>query len=337
MGLKYSSFAIRGIDVSQFNGKIDWTKMTSISHNFCAVRGGYGRVKDFRFDENWAGSKNKVDRTIYWYLDYYSNHIKGWGADGVSDRDWGRQQADACYASQKNDPSAYIWLDIENGNPAYAPSLSSVASRAKTIARGFLERMDELNKKKNGIYCSIGLLSWFDTWFKDRPLWVAWYNESQTPTSVRKAVTDAGWLGKCMIWQYASHGCTNGDGVPQGKNLGTEITELDLNWFLGTVIDYALLFGKPVVVTPEDETPVDQPDEEPIDVTGEFTKYMINTGKLNVRAMPTTNSKVLGQVYVDANVNIAPGITPGIGSVQGWVRLFGQEQYVSLDYLKKIS
>jgi GH25 family lysozyme M1 (1,4-beta-N-acetylmuramidase) len=336
MGLKYSSFAIRGIDVSQFNGAIDWLKLTSISHNFCAVRGGYGRVKDFRFDENWAAAKGKVDRTIYWYLDYYSNHIKGWGADGVSDRDWGRQQADACYAAQKIDPSAIIWLDIENGNPAYAPALSSVSTRAKTIAKGFLERMDELNKKKNGIYCSVGLLSWFDTWFKDRPLWVAWYNESQTPDSVRKAVAATGWIGKVMIWQYASHGCVYGDGVPQGKNLGTQILELDLNWFLGTVNDYALLFGKPVVVTPEDETPIELPEDDPIDVTGEFVAYLINTGKLNVRALPTTNSKIVGSYLSGWPVNVEKSVDLGVGSLTGWKRLYGQQGYLSMDYLKKV-
>lgn len=339
MGLKYSSFAIRGIDVSQFNGTIDWVKLTVITHNFCIHRGGYGRVTDSQFKRNWAESKGKVNRSIYWYMDYYSNHIKGWGVDNVSDRDWGRMQADACFAAQKHDPSVYVWLDIENGNPAYAPVLSSVATRAKTIAKAFLERMDELNKKKNGIYCSIGLLSWFDTWFKDRPLWVAWYNESQTVASVIKAVTATGWIGKCMIWQYASHGEIYGDGVAQGLNLGTKIKQLDLNVFMGTAADYEYLFGAPVVVvvTPEDEKPVEEPeDETPIDVTGEFLEYVINTRELNVRALPTTNSKIVGSYLSGWPVNVEKSVDLGIGSKTGWKRLYGQQGYLAMDHLKKV-
>ncbi len=339
MGLKYSSFAIRGIDTSQFNGTIDWVKLTSVTHNFCIHRGGYGRVTDSQFKRNWAESKGKVNRSIYWYMDYYSNHIKGWGVDNVSDRDWGRMQADACFAAQRHDPSVYVWLDIENGNPAYAPVLSSVATRAKTIAKAFLERMDELNKKKNGIYCSIGLLSWFDTWFKDRPLWVAWYNESQTVVSVRKAVTATGWIGKCMIWQYASHGEIYGDGVAQGLNLGTKIKQLDLNVFMGTAADYEYLFGAPVVVvvTPEDEKPVEEPeDETPIDVTGEFLEYVINTKELNVRALPTTNSRIVGSYFSGWPVNVEKSVDLGIGSKTGWKRLYGQQGYLAMDFLKKV-
>ena len=217
MGTKFSSFAIRGVDVSQFNGTVDWSKIMAIKPHFSGIRLGFGVVADDQAVANWKNAKGKVNRLAYWYMDYYSNHIKGWGADGVSDRDWGRRQAEACWKLIKDDQDGSVFLDIENGNPAYAPALSVVATRAKAIARGFLERMDELNGKKNGIYCSIGLLSWFDAWFKDRQLWCAWYNESQTIESVRKAVKNAGWVGKLLIWQYASHGCTNGDGVPQGS------------------------------------------------------------------------------------------------------------------------
>lgn len=336
MGLKYSSFAIRGIDVSQFNGTIDWVKLASITHNFCGIRMGFGVVADTQAEANWKAAKYKCNRMPYWYLDYYSNHLSGSAVNGMDDAEWGKRQAEKAWSMLKGDMEGILWLDIENGNPAYAPALTQVRTRALKIAKSFLLRSDELSGQRAGIYSSIGWLNWFDTWFNDRLLWCAWYNENQTIESVKKAVAATGWLGKVMIWQYASHGCTNGDGVPQGLNLGTKIPELDLNWFLGSASDYVALFGNPVVVTPEDETPVDQPEEEPIDVTGEFTKYIINTGKLNLRSLPTTSSKVVGSLVTQTPVNIATGITPGIGSVQGWVRLFGQEQYLSLDYLKKI-
>ena len=50
MGLKYSSFAIKGIDVSQFNGTVDWDKIVA---DFSGIRVGYGHTIDTKFKENW--------------------------------------------------------------------------------------------------------------------------------------------------------------------------------------------------------------------------------------------------------------------------------------------
>ena len=119
-------------------------------------------------------------------------------------------------------------------------------------------------------------------------------------------------------------------------NLGTKLKELDLNAFAGTAADYSALWGKPVVVTPEDETPIEQPeDETPIDVTGEFVEYVINTDRLNVRALPTTNSRVVGSYVSGWPVNVEKSVDLGIGSTTGWKRLYGQQGYLSLDLLKK--
>ncbi|PKO02088.1 MAG: hypothetical protein CVU43_09725 [Chloroflexi bacterium HGW-Chloroflexi-5] len=334
--MKFSSFDINMFDISHFNGKIDWSKFLTPKPDILGIRMGYGVVTDDRAVENWQNAKGKVNRVAYWYMDYYSNHIKGWGADGVSDKDWGIREAEACWKLLKNDPEGIVFLDIENGNPAYAPDLSAVTGRAQTIAKAILQRMDELNGKKNGIYCSLGLLSWFSAWFKDRPLWVAWYNEYQTAESVQKAVKAAGWVGPCVIWQYASHGCLNGDGVPQGRILGTELKELDLNGWIGTAAQYSALFGKPVVVTPEDEVPVEEPeDETPIDVT-DFINYRVTASKgLAIRELPTTKSTLLGYWLFNAPVTLGKSIDQGVGSVQGWSELEGQKGYMSLDWLRK--
>ena len=51
MGITFTSFPIRGVDVSQFNGNIDWSK---VNCNFAVIRAGYGRTLDKRFKVNWA-------------------------------------------------------------------------------------------------------------------------------------------------------------------------------------------------------------------------------------------------------------------------------------------
>ena len=271
MGLKFSSFSIRGIDVSQFNGSIDWSKVSCF---FAGIRVGYGRVLDTRFLTNWQNAKGKVKRIPYWYMDYYSNHNTNSSANGISDAEWGQIQADTCWETIKNDPEGIVFLDIENGNSSFAPAISTVATRAQTIARAFLERMDTLNGKTNGIYCSLGLLNWFAAWFKSRPLWVAWYNEAQTVQSVLNAVSNAGWSGKCLIWQYASDGDIDDDGAADGISMGMQYQFLDLNAWSATSEDYAVLFS------------YSQPEEEIEDT--ELFKVKILINNLTVRTGPGT-------------------------------------------------
>jgi GH25 family lysozyme M1 (1,4-beta-N-acetylmuramidase) len=244
MGINFSSFSIRGIDVSQFNGTIDWTK---VSAHFSAVRVGYGRTIDTKFVTNWQNAKGRVKRIPYWYMDFYSNHMSSSAVYGTADADWGKAQANTCWNALKNDPEGIVFLDIENTNVTGAPPITTVTTRAQTIARAFLEEMDALNAKTNGIYCSLGMLSWFASWFKDRPLWVAWYNEAQTAATVLAAVANKGWTGKCLMWQYASDGDVNDDGSADGITMGMQYKFLDLNGWLASAQDYANLFNSEVV------------------------------------------------------------------------------------------
>src|SRR5581483_5374006 len=49
--------AIRGVDVSVYQGKIDWTKVASSGIKFAFIRAGDGMSKDSRFQDNWTGAK----------------------------------------------------------------------------------------------------------------------------------------------------------------------------------------------------------------------------------------------------------------------------------------
>ena len=82
MGITFASFPIRGVDVSQFNGTIDWSK---VNCNFAVIRSGFGRTIDRSFKINWANARGRVKRMSYWYLDYYSNYKTGSAINGTSD------------------------------------------------------------------------------------------------------------------------------------------------------------------------------------------------------------------------------------------------------------
>jgi hypothetical protein len=161
----------------------------------------------------------------------------------------------------------YVFLDIESGHPSYSPSITS-NSRAKTMARAFLERMDQLNGKRNGIYCSVGLLSWFDTWFRDRPLWVAWYPyrsvQGLDASDIIYMVEKQGWKVKPIIWQYASDGIVNDDGIKAGKTyFKTQMAEMDLNGWVGTQAQYEYMFDT-TVTPPLPDDPIEIPDDETV-------------------------------------------------------------------------
>ena len=322
MGLKYSSFAIRGIDVSVFNGTIDWTK---VSANFSGIRVGYGRTIDTRFKSNWLNSKGKVNRIPYWYMDYYNNHISTHPAFGMTDEAWGQSQAEFCWATLKDDPSGAVMLDIESTNGNYAPKIETVPERAQAIAKAFLERMDELNKKRNGIYCSLGLLSWFSEWFKDRPLWVAWYPYRSVSgldsSDIVYLVKKQGWKVAPLIWQYASDGDVDDNGSEDGLSMGMQYEFLDLNGWVGTPDQYSALFGGPVVVVPT-------PEPEPEYIPG---KYQITAQPyLFIREGMSATSNKAGRYDPGAKVNIS--------RVSGdWGLVEGQQHFIYLGYAEKIS
>lgn len=84
---------IRGIDVSQYNGAIDWSKTGAFA--FAGIRVGHGNVKDAKFDVNWQRAKGLVARMPYWYGDYYSHRITNMG---LSDAQRGVKPAQNCYS-----------------------------------------------------------------------------------------------------------------------------------------------------------------------------------------------------------------------------------------------
>ena len=52
--------ALKGIDVSEHQGVIDWTKVAKDGVQFAVIRAGYGRElsqKDKQFERNYAGAK----------------------------------------------------------------------------------------------------------------------------------------------------------------------------------------------------------------------------------------------------------------------------------------
>ena len=102
--------AKNGIDVSRWQGEIDWSK---VNIDFCIAQGGYGRETSQKypfFEKNYAGCKSrKIPFGAYWYS--YATTV----ADAY-------KEAEVCYSVIKDYKYDYpIIFNIEEPSQAALP------------------------------------------------------------------------------------------------------------------------------------------------------------------------------------------------------------------------
>lgn len=174
----------KGIDVSVWNGNIDWSQAAK-EIDFAILRAGYGKIssqKDSKFDVNYSGCKNNgVQVGIYWYN--YAKTVEE-----------AQMEARACLSAiggRKFDMP--VWYDIEE-NSVFATGKNNVSA----IAEAFLTIIAEAGYKV-GIYSSYSALQ---TYFTDEvknkyDVWLAHVGNGGAPLS------STSYPGKKQIWQYS--------------------------------------------------------------------------------------------------------------------------------------
>lgn len=177
---------MKGIDVSKWQGKIDWNKVKSSGIQFVIIRAGLGRLasqKDNCFDQNITGVLGVgLPVGVYWYSYAVSE------AEAV-------QEAEACLTvlkPWKNRLQLPVFFDQE-----YEPGIKALDDKTRTdICLAFMQRIQEAGYR-TGLYCSY---DWYQNWVqKDRlatyPVWIAQY------------ASKCSYTGKNLIaWQYSSGG-----------------------------------------------------------------------------------------------------------------------------------
>lgn len=116
-----------GIDVSEWQGVIDWKKVRT---DFAILRAGYGRLvtqADRRFQANYEGCKsNNIPCGAYWFS----------YAESVDDA---RQEAAACLEIIKNRQFEYpIYYDVEEQR-----TLALGKQTVSAIIRAFLDSLEQ--------------------------------------------------------------------------------------------------------------------------------------------------------------------------------------------------
>lgn len=177
----------KGIDVSKWNGNINWDKVKSAGINFAIVREGYGkrdpRQVDKKFKDNINGAKSVGIHTSVYHYSY---------ADSVEDA---INEAQFCLENIEGLKLEYpVIIDVEDKEQL------KLNNRQRTdIVKAFCSEIE-----KHGYYAMFYCnLSWLNNYLIKEELlpkydlWLAQWNIDKPSCS-------------CGIWQYSSTGKIDG-------------------------------------------------------------------------------------------------------------------------------
>ena len=179
----------KGIDVSAYQGKIDWQKVKAAGIEFAILRAGLGKLatqKDARFEENYAGAKAAgIAVGAYWY------------SYAVTPEE-AKQEAAACIEVLKGKQFDFpIFFDQEEKK-----TLDTGKANCSAMVQAFCDALEAAGYWA-GLYTSRAFLqTHVDAYVKARyTLWVAEWGDKLNCTET---------VG---IWQNSATGKVDGIGV----------------------------------------------------------------------------------------------------------------------------
>lgn len=177
----------KGIDVSRWQGDIDWKKVKAAGIDFAIIQAGYGRElsqKDQKFEQNYSGCKSAgMPCGVYWYS-YARTEAEA------------EQEAAVCLEIIRGRQLEYpVFFDVEE--PAV---LRLGKAQVSKVVRAFLRKVEAAGWFV-GLYTSAHhLRDYIEDGIKQRyTVWVAHYGVSKPDYS-----------GSYGIWQKSSTGSVEG-------------------------------------------------------------------------------------------------------------------------------
>lgn len=171
------------IDVSDWQGKIDWKKVKADGVSGAIIRYADGDVLDKRFEENMKGAKAAG---LHFGSYIFSRAKTKAGAE--------KEAARLYKAARKYGPDMPLYIDLE---------AKGLEKYADTIADAFIKKMKALGGKP-GVYAN---LNWWNNYLKTtaskhtaEAFWIAQYNDTM----------DYRPASRMGMWQYSSSGKVNG-------------------------------------------------------------------------------------------------------------------------------
>ncbi len=282
---RHKIYTIQGIDVSKWQGIMDWETALSAGIRFTFIKAGgasnYGSYADPQFERNSAEcAALSIPAGYYWYFyptidpvaqaDYFWNLVEG---------------------KPRNLP---LVLDLENSTDVSPKKLTNRAG-------AFTKRLFELSAQYPMLYSRSTFLHentvYADFW-SQMDLWIARYTVKRKPWTNPgdpSIVTPPYW-DDWLFWQYSN----GGNGL--GPDYGAESKSIDLNYFNGDELAFSLYAGL-------------VPEEIQVGIIPIETVEILAT-VLNIRSLPDENSNDLG--------NLLKGCVLPVTETQGdWKRIEG--------------
>ena len=229
---------VLGIDVSKWQGAMNWQKTKSAGAHFAFIRAGYSgsdggaNVTDERFEENVTGADSVgLPLGYYWY--FRPNYDVNAQADYF------------CNLIKDKPRKLPLVMDLEASGNLSPPD---VTSRAGDFALRINENVNELPMLYSRAY-------WLndntvpDDLLKLLELWIArytskgkpWGNLLPWPDSPKVKPRD---YDTWVFWQWSA------DGNGRGPEFGASSKSIDLNYFNGDLAAFNEYIGQPVPPPP---------------------------------------------------------------------------------------
>lgn len=180
------------IDISEWQGKIDFKKVKAAGVNGVVIRAGYGKGND---DSNF---KDYIEGAIAAGIEYIGAYwfSYAYNAEGAKD------EADFCHDTvkkYKDKLNLGVYFDWEYDSMRYAKKLGINCGKAliTDMNVAFCKRITELGYKA-GYYLNKDYSNNYidESKLKDYRRWYAWHNEDKPANT--------------YLWQYTSHGTVSG-------------------------------------------------------------------------------------------------------------------------------
>lgn len=180
--------SIKGIDVSYWQGTIDWAKVKAAGVRFAVIREGYRKTIDEKFIENVRGATAQGLTVMVYHFIY---------TDGASIKENAQSTVNNLKKAGLVPASTMIFSDLEydtwtkNGE-------TCTKERCSQYTKQYLEELKALGCQKLGIYANI---DYWKNYYSDElkqayPLWLADYAGNPDFT--------------CIMQQYSSSGAVAG-------------------------------------------------------------------------------------------------------------------------------
>lgn len=190
---------IKGIDVSSYQGAIDWAEVAAYGMGFAILRVTEKNNKiDAQFENNYSGCKaHKIPVGVYKYS-YALTTVKA------------EAEADSVIAALDGKSLELpVWLDLE-----YSKQKALGSAKVEQIALAFLNRISAAGYQV-GIYCNT---DWYNSVLSDKlrnyALWLARYPSNDDGTLQERLRPSVG-----VGWQYSSKATIPGISVKVDRNV----------------------------------------------------------------------------------------------------------------------